>query len=69
MTGTEKSVSRTYGGVLCGPCVRSKIVRAFLIEEQRIVKRVLKTAQANEAKKAKADAAKAKKGSKKVVKK
>jgi len=30
--------SRTYGGVLCHGCLRERIVRAFLIEEQKIVK-------------------------------
>ncbi|UYV75269.1 RPL34 [Cordylochernes scorpioides] len=38
----EKTVTRAYGGSMCGTCVRSKIVRAFLIEEQKIVVRVLK---------------------------
>eukprot|EP01041_Mallomonas_annulata_P000280 gene280-504_t len=37
----EKTVSRAYGGSRCGNCVRSRIVRAFLIEEQKIVKKVL----------------------------
>ena len=37
----NKTVSRAYGGSLCGPCVRTRIVRAFLIEEQKIVKQVL----------------------------
>ncbi|XP_063674217.1 large ribosomal subunit protein eL34-like [Bolinopsis microptera] len=37
-----KNVSRIYGGTKCGRCVRSRIVRAFLIEEQKIVARVLK---------------------------
>ncbi|CAM9748905.1 unnamed protein product [Sphacelaria rigidula] len=37
----EKTVSRTYGGALCGGCLRQRIVRAFLIEEQKIVKQVL----------------------------
>lgn len=41
----QKTVRRTYGGVLCHQCVRERIVRAFLIEEQKIVK-VLKNAQA-----------------------
>lgn len=40
----QKTVRRTYGGVLCHLCVRERIVRAFLIEEQKIVK-VLKNAQ------------------------
>ena len=50
----EKSVSRAYGGSRCAGCVRKRIVRAFLIEEQKIVKRVLME------KMAKAKAAKAK---------
>ena len=37
----EKTVSRAYGGSRCASCVRSRIVRAFLIEEQKIVKAVL----------------------------
>ncbi|KAG1471824.1 hypothetical protein G6F56_001904 [Rhizopus delemar] len=39
---TKKTVSRAYGGSRCAHCVRNRIVRAFLIEEQKIVKRVLK---------------------------
>ena len=31
-----------YGGSRCGKCVRERIMRAFLIEEQKIVKKVLK---------------------------
>ena len=38
----QKKVSRAYGGSRCGQCVRQRIVRAFLIEEQKIVKKVLK---------------------------
>mmetsp|Transcript_28631 Transcript_28631/g.46207 ORF Transcript_28631/g.46207 Transcript_28631/m.46207 type:complete len:107 (+) Transcript_28631:303-623(+) len=37
----QKHVSRAYGGSRCGKCVRERIVRAFLIEEQKIVKRVV----------------------------
>lgn len=37
-----KTVQRAYGGSVCGECVKNKVVRAFLIEEQKIVKRVLK---------------------------
>ena len=36
-----RTVSRAYGGSRCATCVRSRIVRAFLIEEQKIVKKVL----------------------------
>lgn len=39
--GHEKRVSRAYGGSRCAGCVRERIVRAFLIEEQKIVKKVL----------------------------
>jgi large subunit ribosomal protein L34e len=38
----KKNVSRAYGGSRCASCVRMRIVRAFLIEEQKIVKQVLK---------------------------
>lgn len=38
----QKNVSRAYGGSRCATCVRQRIVRAFLIEEQKIVKKVLK---------------------------
>jgi Ribosomal protein L34e len=37
----DKTVSRAYGGSRCHVCVRQRIVRAFLIEEQKIVKKVL----------------------------
>merc|ERR1711918_97621 len=37
----KKTVSRAYGGSRCAGCVRMRIVRAFLIEEQKIVKQVL----------------------------
>ncbi|ORY98071.1 60S ribosomal protein L34-B [Syncephalastrum racemosum] len=39
----HKTVNRAYGGSRCASCVRQRIVRAFLIEEQKIVKRVLKS--------------------------
>merc|ERR1712100_927239 len=37
----EKRVNRAYGGSRCAGCVQSRIVRAFLIEEQKCVKQVL----------------------------
>merc|ERR1711924_169498 len=39
----KKRVARAYGGSRCASCVKSRIVRAFLIEEQKIVKQVLKS--------------------------
>jgi len=38
----EVTISRAYGGSRCGKCVRQRIVRAFLIEEQKIVKHVIR---------------------------
>merc|ERR1711907_764393 len=38
----EKTIHRTYGGILSHRSVREKIIRAFLVEEQNIVKRVIK---------------------------
>merc|ERR1712066_290239 len=37
----ERRVNRAYGGSRCAACVRSRVVRAFLIEEQKCVKQVL----------------------------
>ena len=79
----QKTVSRAYGGALCASCVKDRVVRAFLIEEQKIVKKVLKKqeavnraaaavaekAAAVQAKKDKAAAAKAGIDKKKDVKK
>ncbi|PVH18237.1 60S ribosomal protein L34-B [Candidozyma duobushaemuli] len=45
---TKKTVQRAYGGSRCANCVKERIVRAFLIEEQKIVKRVLKDQQEKE---------------------
>merc|ERR1712037_283243 len=41
----QKNVSRAYGGSRRAGCVRTRIVRAFLIEERRLVKKVLKARQ------------------------
>merc|ERR1719152_387272 len=37
----ERRVNRAYGGSRCAGCVRTRVVRAFLIEEQKCVKQVL----------------------------
>eukprot|EP00403_Amphidinium_massartii_P023199 CAMPEP_0178400876 /NCGR_PEP_ID=MMETSP0689_2-20121128/16013_1 /TAXON_ID=160604 /ORGANISM="Amphidinium massartii, Strain CS-259" /LENGTH=119 /DNA_ID=CAMNT_0020021681 /DNA_START=82 /DNA_END=441 /DNA_ORIENTATION=- len=37
----QKHVSRAYGGSRCGEAVRKRVLRAFLIEEQKCVKQVL----------------------------
>lgn len=46
MSRRIKTVSRTFGGVLCHKCLRERIIRAFLITEQKVVK-ALKAAQAS----------------------
>mmetsp|Transcript_8517 Transcript_8517/g.14617 ORF Transcript_8517/g.14617 Transcript_8517/m.14617 type:complete len:118 (-) Transcript_8517:705-1058(-) len=46
----NKTVHRAYGGHLSHAVVRERIVRAFLIEEQKIVKKVLKLQKAKAAK-------------------
>lgn len=57
---THKTVTRAYGGSRSANAVKERIVRAFLIEEQKIVKRVIKeqtekekVAEAKKSKKAK----------------
>lgn len=45
MTRRLKTVNRSYGGSRCARCVRDRVVRAFLIEEQKIVSKVLKAQQ------------------------
>ncbi|KAF1744176.1 hypothetical protein MXB_4089 [Myxobolus squamalis] len=38
MSKRQKTVNRSYGGSRCGKCVRDRILRAFLVEESRIIK-------------------------------
>ncbi|THH29819.1 hypothetical protein EUX98_g4370 [Antrodiella citrinella] len=40
---TRKSVRRAYGGSRCAGCVKQRILRAFLVEEAKIVKKVMKS--------------------------
>eukprot|EP00761_Pharyngomonas_kirbyi_P011138 gb/GECH01011163.1/.p1 GENE.gb/GECH01011163.1/~~gb/GECH01011163.1/.p1 ORF type:complete len:117 (+),score=20.44 gb/GECH01011163.1/:1-351(+) len=42
----KRTVSRAYGGTLTHDLVRERIIRAFLIEEQKIVKQVMKKKRA-----------------------
>ena len=46
----EKTVSRAYGGSRCAGCVRQRVVRAFLIEEQKIANKMLQEKQKKDAK-------------------
>jgi large subunit ribosomal protein L34e len=56
----RKTVSRPYGGVLSADQVRDRVVRAFLIEEQRIVKKVLQAEAKYQKEKKRRDAKKKK---------
>ncbi|KAH8925776.1 60s ribosomal protein l34-b [Atractiella rhizophila] len=38
----QKTVNRAYGGSRCAKCVKERIVRAFLVEEAKIVKKLSK---------------------------
>ena len=42
----QKTVARPYGGVLCGGCVKSRIIRAFLLEEIKTIKAVQRSKKA-----------------------
>jgi large subunit ribosomal protein L34e len=42
LSKNKKTVARAYGGVLSGGAVRSRIIRAFLVEERKVVKKVQK---------------------------
>ena len=53
MSRRMKTVNRPYGGSRCALCVRNRVVRAFLIEEQKIVTKVLKAQQQAQASAAK----------------
>jgi len=37
----ERTVSRAYGGAACGGCVKTRIMRAFLLEEHKAVKKLM----------------------------
>merc|ERR1712228_247749 len=66
----ERRVNRAYGGCKTGKEVRDRIIRAFLIEEQKCVKQVLAekaAAKAEEAAPAKKDKKKKKKKKKLFV--
>jgi large subunit ribosomal protein L34e len=41
MARRNRRVSRPYGGNLCHQCLRERIVRAFLVEEVKIVKKIM----------------------------
>lgn len=44
----ERTVTRAYGGSRCASCVKNRILRAFLVEEHKLVKKVLKSKKTTE---------------------
>lgn len=44
----QKTVNRAYGGSRCAHCVRTRVLRAFLVEESKIVKNVIKAQQSKQ---------------------
>merc|ERR1711972_1197362 len=68
-TRRAKTVNRAYGGCVSANALKRRITRAFLIEEQKIVVKVMKAQQEAAQKAAKeAEAGKGKKKSKKSKK-
>ena len=66
----RRSVTRAYGGNMCHKCVHDRILRAFLIEEQKIVKKVASVKAQQKKEEVKKTAKKsAKKSTKKSTKK
>eukprot|EP00727_Mastigamoeba_balamuthi_P000822 m51a1_g10737 putative 60S ribosomal protein L34e (119) ;mRNA; r:306636-307449 len=46
----DRTISRAYGANKCAKCTKERILRAFLVEEQKIVKRVMRASGATVAK-------------------
>uniref|UniRef100_A0A7S3J7T1 60S ribosomal protein L34 n=1 Tax=Euplotes harpa TaxID=151035 RepID=A0A7S3J7T1_9SPIT len=45
----QRTVSRPYGGTKCHKCVKERIVRAFLIEEAKLMKKLTREKEAKSA--------------------
>ncbi|KAH6800121.1 Ribosomal protein L34e superfamily protein [Perilla frutescens var. hirtella] len=48
LSKNRRTVNRAYSGVLSGSAVKERIIKAFLVEEQKIVKKVLKIQKTKE---------------------
>ncbi|CAH9104315.1 unnamed protein product [Cuscuta epithymum] len=48
LSESRRNVNRAYGGVLSGSVVREIIIRAFVVEEEKIVKKVLRIQKTKE---------------------
>ena len=42
LSKTSRRINRAYGGHLCSHCLRDRILRAFLTEEHKMVKKAFK---------------------------
>ena len=60
----QKNVNRAYGGSLCATCVKERVLRAFLMEEKKVVKKTLKEQAEQKAAVEKKDTKKKKKSKK-----
>ena len=38
---SQRTVSRAYGGSICAQCTKQRVLRAFIVEEHKIVRKVL----------------------------
>ncbi|CDJ50122.1 ribosomal RNA large subunit methyltransferase J, putative [Eimeria brunetti] len=63
----ERTVNRAYGGTRCHSCVREKVLRAFLVEEQKCVKQVLQVKERQKRDEVKTESKKGKKRSTNMV--
>nr|ABG21822.1 60S ribosomal protein L34-like protein [Schistosoma mansoni] len=50
MSKRLKTVNRPYGGSRCHTCVRNRIIRAFMMEEQKVLKQLIKEQKRREKK-------------------
>ncbi|KAG5442562.1 hypothetical protein CRM22_004526 [Opisthorchis felineus] len=42
MSKRLKTVNRAYGGTRCHKCVRNRVIRAFMMEEQKVLNQLVK---------------------------
>jgi len=41
LKNSHRTVARAYGGRLCAACTKGRVLRAFIVEEHQIVRKVL----------------------------
>ncbi|CAL8075749.1 unnamed protein product [Calicophoron daubneyi] len=50
MSKRLKTVNRAYGGSRCHKCVRNRVMRAFMMEEQKVLNQLMKAQKRKERK-------------------